>query len=90
VSVTGKLQLSSVRLTFPPNRLSRSAGRAGWECSLTDAVHIGVVPRGVMPWPKMMQRHFGIVHDGDLHLFEAGNADKIVAAIHATLAAAER
>jgi hypothetical protein len=90
VSVGGTLQLSNLRLTFTPRRLGRGLGRADWECALTDAMHIGVVPRGVLPWPNMLERRFGIVHDGDLHLFEAGNVDTIVGAIQAALAAAER
>jgi hypothetical protein len=89
-AVGGFLQLSNVRLTFTPHPLSRTLGFADWERILTDALHIGVLPRGVLPWPPMLERRFGIIHDGDLHLFKARDVDEIVAAIQAALAAAER
>jgi hypothetical protein len=89
VAIGGFLQLSNVRLTFTPHPLSRTLGWADWECALTDAMHVGVLPRGVLPWPPLLEQRFGIVHDGDLHLFKARNLDTIVAAIQAALAAAE-
>jgi hypothetical protein len=84
------LQLSSVRLTFTPRRLARRLGRPDWECALSDAMHIGVTPKGFLPWPAKLERRFGIVHDGVLDLFEAGHVDTVVGAIQAALAAAER
>jgi hypothetical protein len=71
-----------------PYRLSRWLGRAEWACDLTDAVHIGVAPRGVLPWPARLERRFGVIHDGVLDVFEVANVDTVVAAVRAALAAA--
>lgn len=67
--------------------MARCSSRTGAWCS-SRTVHIGVAPRGLLPWPARFERRFGVVHDGVLDVFEVGHVDEVAAAIRKALAAA--